>query len=232
MLTLAIEASNKSLSIALFKGDDVLIQDGMENTLQHSIHLATTVDRVMKQSPYTYQQLDRIVVSNGPGSYTGLRIGVTFAKTLAQTVGCSLIGVSSLKVLALSAKEEALVIPFYDARRQNVFVGYYENGQSVKPDEHIAFSEVLNNLSTDKPLCFISPDMAMYQPMILEKYPNAVCVTTYPKASNMLQQLMEQEQSVHDLLPSYLKLAEAEENWRKENPFVATNDLIERRNDK
>lgn len=235
MSTLVIEASNQSLSIALFKAQQVISHVHIEKTLQHSIHLAPAVEQVMAKSQCTYQQLSRIVVSNGPGSYTGLRIGVAFAKTLAQTLNIPLVPVSSLQVLAESVdnKDNKLIIPFYDARRQNVYVGYYANGNKVYDDEHLAMSNVLDKLSRQqKELVFISPNMSLYKECIIERFPNATFIENYPNACDMQRFLMFPNQHYHDVLPSYLKLAEAEETWQKTSGLRATNDLVERRDER
>lgn len=235
MFTLVIEASNQSLSIALFKAHQVISHVHMEKTLQHSIHLAPAVETVMAQGQCTYQQLSGIVVSNGPGSYTGLRIGVAFAKTLSQTLNIPLIPVSSLHVLAESVENKAnkLIIPFYDARRQNVYVGYYVDGNSVYDDEHIAMSNVLDKIAVQqKEVVFISPDMSLYKESIIERFPNATCIEKYPNACDMQRFLTFPNQHYHEVLPSYLKLAEAEETWQKTSGLRATNDLVERRDER
>lgn len=235
MFTLAIEASNQSLSVALFKEETVISHVHMEKTLQHSIHLAPAVEQVMQKGQCTYQQLTRIVVSNGPGSYTGLRIGVSFAKALAQTLSIPLIPVSSLQILAeyVSSQQNKLIVPFFDARRQNVYVGYYFDGKSLYADEHVAMSTVLERLmSQSNELVFISPDIALYHNQIIEKFPNATLMEHYPNACDMQRFLQFPSQHYHQVLPSYLKLAEAEETWEKVSGLRATNDLVERRDER
>ncbi|MBS4769623.1 tRNA (adenosine(37)-N6)-threonylcarbamoyltransferase complex dimerization subunit type 1 TsaB [Carnobacteriaceae bacterium zg-ZUI240] len=231
MITLAIEAANKSLSVALFQDDTLIASESLENTLQHSVHLAPCVDTVMKTAGVTMKQLNQIAVSVGPGSYTGLRIGVTFAKTLSQTLNIPVLPLSSLHVLALSLENtNHLVVPFYDARRQNVFVGYYKNGINIEMDEHLPFAQVLEKVKAHKSLTFISPDMPLYKESILHHFPNASCIQAYPSAQHMLRAKNRQCVASDDVLPVYLKLAEAEENWNKVNGIVATNELIERAN--
>ncbi|WP_419349001.1 tRNA (adenosine(37)-N6)-threonylcarbamoyltransferase complex dimerization subunit type 1 TsaB, partial [Acinetobacter baumannii] len=73
------------------------------------------------------EAIDRFVVAQGPGSYTGLRIAVTTAKSFAWTMGKELVGISSLALLAGNVQETtALIVPLFDARRDNVFAGVYQ----------------------------------------------------------------------------------------------------------
>lgn len=235
MFTLVIEASNQSLSVALFKGQNVIGNRHIEKTLQHSIHLAPLIEQVMLQSQCTYNQLSAIVVSNGPGSYTGLRIGVTFAKTLSQMLNIPLIPVSSLHVLSESVVNQChkLIVPFYDARRQNVYVGYYVEGNSIGADEHVAMAAVLEKVAKQsKDVVFISPDIAIYKEMIAEKFPHAMLIEKYPNACDMQTFLTFPHKHYHEVVPSYLKLAEAEEVWQKTSGLRATNDLVERRDER
>lgn len=235
MFNLVIEASNQSLSVALFQDGKVVSNVHLEKTLQHSIHLAPAVEEVMTNGQCTYAQLENVVVSNGPGSYTGLRIGITFAKTLGQTLNIPIIPVSSLQMLSESVANygDKIVVPFYDARRQNVYVGYYADGKSVYADEHVAMSTVLDKLSNQsKEIVFISPDIQIFKESIIEKFPSATLIERYPNACDMQRFLTFPHQHYHEVLPSYLKLAEAEETWENVSGLRATNDLVERRNDK
>ena len=97
------------------------------------------------------QQLERIAVAQGPGSYTGLRIGVTTAKTLADTLHIPLVGVSSLKNIAANCVGVLkVIVPLFDARRNNVYAGGYrwqEGLQSVIPDQHVALPTLLHALA-------------------------------------------------------------------------------------
>ena len=125
MTILALDTSNKTLSVAVELTDGTIIEQTIENTLQHSVLLVPTIEAVFKEAGITAKDLTKIVVAEGPGSYTGLRIGVTVAKTLAKSLGIPLVGVSSLDVflpdLASKVKVGEVVVPFFDARRGNIF---------------------------------------------------------------------------------------------------------------
>lgn len=234
MTILAIETANKTLSVALVQQHQVVYEKTMTQTLQHSIFLAPSVEEVMKQANMDVTQLKAIAISNGPGSYTGLRIGVTFAKTLAYTLNIPIIPVSSLKVLANSVTtkliqsvlstsqmveydvKQQLIISFFDARRGNVFIGGYIGETMVVNDCHVNMANYLCQLKEQQkqPFCFVSPDIAIYEELIKTHYPNTLCIEGYPSAGT-LGFLSDNEPNVncHELTPYYLKLAEAEENW-------------------
>lgn len=85
------------------------------------------IEWLLQQAQLKPKDLDEIIVTEGPGSYTGLRIGVTTAKTLAYTLNIRLYGVSSLKAIAAQIQySDAYIIPVINARRQHVYAGVYQ----------------------------------------------------------------------------------------------------------
>ncbi len=96
MKILALDTSNRPLSVAVLEDDTLLAETTLNMARKHSTTLMPIISEMLQKSDTTPQDLDRIVVSAGPGSYTGLRIGVTAAKTLAFTLNKELVGVSSL----------------------------------------------------------------------------------------------------------------------------------------
>ena len=130
MFVLAIDTSNTTLSVALVENNEILIEVIEATKNDHSKRLMPTIEALFKKVNRTPKELDLIAVAEGPGSYTGVRIGVTVAKTLAWTLNKPLVGVSSLEILARNIKEDAYIIPLFDARRQTVFAGVYEGASS------------------------------------------------------------------------------------------------------
>ena len=123
MKVLAFDTSSKALSVALLEEENRLAELTLTIKKNHSITLMPTIEFLMASIDWKPTDLDRIVVAEGPGSYTGLRIAVATAKTLAQTLKIDLVGVSSL--LALVPEEiEGLAIPVMDARRNHVYAGF------------------------------------------------------------------------------------------------------------
>ena len=136
MNILAMDTSNKALSLAILENEETLGQVTLNIKKNHSITLMPAIDFLMNSLDMKPTDLDRIVVAQGPGSYTGLRIAVATAKTLAHTLKIELVGVSSLLAL-VPEQVEGLVIPIMDARRNNVYAGFYRSGQAVRPEAHL-----------------------------------------------------------------------------------------------
>ncbi|MFV8213956.1 tRNA (adenosine(37)-N6)-threonylcarbamoyltransferase complex dimerization subunit type 1 TsaB, partial [Streptococcus pluranimalium] len=144
MKVLAFDTSNQTLSVALVEDSD--LQADMTLTVQknHSVSLMPTVDFLMQQVGWKPSDLEKIVVAQGPGSYTGLRVAVATAKTLAYSLGIDLVGVSSLQALALPVKTDTVLIPLIDARRQHAYVGFYQNGKALAEDTYASIEVIID----------------------------------------------------------------------------------------
>ncbi|WP_430608248.1 tRNA threonylcarbamoyl adenosine modification protein YeaZ [Enterococcus sp. DIV2379] len=226
MKTLAIDTSNQTLAVAVVDGQEVLGQSQTMAIKNHSTALMPAIDGLMQAVGMAPKELEQIVVAKGPGSYTGLRIGVTTAKTLAQTLNIPLIGVSSLKAVAANCVGVSqVIVPLFDARRQNVYAGAYQwhNGtlETRIKDQHISLSELLTQLKAvdGQEVLFVGADTIKFKDMIEAELPtariNQVSLWNYPNGV-VLAAIAKEEApvaSIHDFVPDYLKLVEAEEKW-------------------
>lgn len=224
MITLGIDTSNQPLSVGLINDNKVMGQVQTAVKKNHSITLMPAVDELVKSVGLVPADIDRIAVAHGPGSYTGLRIGVTVAKTLACTLDKELVGISSLKVLAANCLGvDGWIVPLFDARRNNVYTGIYQwqNGELavIVKDRHIPLDTLLEKIGRDKKVYFTGLDTEKFAEQILEKIPSAV-INQVPlwdlPSGAVLAQLAEKEtpaENVHGFLPKYLKRVEAEEKW-------------------
>ena len=215
MKLLAFDTSNQALSLAILEDEHLLAQTTLNIKKNHSITLMPAIDFLMNSLDMKPKDLDRIVVAQGPGSYTGLRIAVATAKTLAHTLKIELVGVPSLLAL-VPEQVEGLVIPIMDARRNNVYAGFYQSGQAVRPDAHLPLAEVLEMAGTaDQPVTFVG-ETATFAEQIKDALPQAAIQSTLPDAATIGRLGLDlQAQSIHDFVPNYLKRVEAEENWLK-----------------
>ncbi len=152
-IILNIETATKNCSVSLSKNDIVLnCLELNEGQFSHAEKLHDFISEVLIGSNLKMKDIDAIAVSKGPGSYTGLRIGVSAAKGLCFALNLPLISVPTLKSLAASiqVKKGEYIIPLLDARRMEVYSGVfdYQNKQIVETKAEIidenSFSESLN----------------------------------------------------------------------------------------
>ena len=215
MKILAFDTSNRALSLAVLEDTELLGQVTLNIKKNHSITLMPAIDFLMNSLDMKSTDLDRIAVAQGPGSYTGLRIAVATAKTLAHTLKIELVGVSSLLAL-VPEQVEGLVIPIMDARRNNVYAGFYQSGQAMRPEVHLPLAEVLEIAgAANQPVTFVG-ETAAFVEQIKAALPQAAIQPTLPDAAAIGRLGLElPAQSIHDFVPNYLKRVEAEENWLK-----------------
>ncbi len=128
---LSIETSTRGCSVAIHQDDKLLTISELFHEKSSSEMLTTLIESVIKVSNLTFQDLDAIAVAKGPGSYTGLRIGVSTAKGLAYTLEKPLIATNTLEAMShqinhYSGLHSPLLCPMIDARRMEVYCAVYE----------------------------------------------------------------------------------------------------------
>lgn len=208
MKLLCMDTSTSVMTIALAEKGKVL---GELTTLlksNHSVRLMPALSHVMEEVGWKPADLDQIAVGVGPGSYTGVRIGVTTAKSLAWALHIPLVGVSSLQTIALGAGMwSGLVSPFLDARRGQVYTGLYRldegrmEGEPVERDQIVLFAdwkEKLNREYSGESVAYIGEEKL--------------------RASSMVRLvealgLQGDVERAYDMVPNYTQLAEAEAKW-------------------
>ena len=129
MLTLAIETSASLGSVALFEANTVLAEQSLELGRQHGQSLIPTIQQLLSNCGKQPRDLELIAVSIGPGSYTGLRVGVVCAKTLAYAANCRLTAVDTLQAVACNSPADTTIVEVIcDAQRGDLFAGKYSPG--------------------------------------------------------------------------------------------------------
>lgn len=226
MNILTINTSNQALGVGLLQ-DGQIIGEVITNLVKnHSVRLMPAIDHVMKEVGIEPAQLDKIVVAKGPGSYTGVRIGIITAKSLAWALDIPVVGVSSLEVLAYQGRfYDSYICPFFDARRQSVFTSLYqwENNElrTIYDEENVLMQEWLTKVKKDdKSILFLSPDLELHKKMIIEHVGDKAIFPESPyhiaQPSHLALIGMEKTpKHTHLLVPNYLRLSEAEANWIK-----------------
>ena len=126
MFIAAIETSGTRGGVALADGDELLGEESFEEGMVHGRALIPALDRILKKAGITPRDLGLVAVDVGPGSYTGVRVGVAAARMLAMAIGCPVAPVVSLDVLAENAEDlEDFVSPVLDARWEQVYAAAF-----------------------------------------------------------------------------------------------------------
>jgi tRNA threonylcarbamoyl adenosine modification protein YeaZ len=228
MKLLAFDTSSQALSVALTEDDTLLGKIDLNIKKNHSITLMPAIDFLMTNAGLQPEDLDRIAVAQGPGSYTGLRIAVTTAKTLASTLNIDLVGVSSLAAIAANVDVAGKVVPLIDARRQNVYAGIYENGLSVSQEQHIELDKLMETMKTEETLIFTG-ELANFRELIAQTLPQAKFVENAERRLPNAYQIARlgagyEPVNVDTFVPEYLKKVEAEEKWLETHAEDQGND--------
>ena len=133
MIVLGLDTCLNACSVAVLDGDRVLARASESMARGHQERLAPMAQAVMAQAGLPFARLERIGATVGPGSFTGLRVGVAFAKGLASALGIPAVGVGSLE--ALAAEAEGLVAAAIDARRDQVYLQVLDSGAALTPPQ-------------------------------------------------------------------------------------------------
>ncbi|MBT8260702.1 MAG: tRNA (adenosine(37)-N6)-threonylcarbamoyltransferase complex dimerization subunit type 1 TsaB [Flavobacteriaceae bacterium] len=185
---LNIETSTTNCSVSLSnKGETLVLKEDYNSNYSHAERLHFFIDNAIKEAKISKNDLHAIAVSKGPGSYTGLRIGVSTAKGLCYALNIPLISISTLKALAYQVKaERGIIIPMLDARRMEVYSAVFDaNHEQIRSIK----AEVLNEDSFSKYLesnkvYFIGNGVEKTKALINSK--NAVFIEyKLPSAENM-----------------------------------------------
>lgn len=216
-LIINLETATTVCSVALAKDGQLLFVKEINGDYTHAENLTRFIDTVLEETGYTLKQLDAISISKGPGSYTGLRIGVSTAKGLCYSLNKPLIAINTLQHSASACslrygEKNDLFCPMIDARRMEVYCAIYDkNNRCIRAtaaeiiDEQ-AFHELLK-----KQVIYFFGDGAEKCKPVLSQNPNAVFIDhLYPSAANMIglsEQAYTQQQfeDVAYFEPFYLK---------------------------
>lgn len=204
MITLFIDTCTNNLNIAIIKDDKVLDKSTLSSN-EHSKYAMPEIERLFKENNINPKSVEQIMVINGPGSFTGIRIGVTIAKTYAWACNINIIPVSTLKAYALSLNNYDYYVPMIDARRKCVYAGIYDKEYNeIMEDMYISIEELFVKTEELTNVCYISND-------------NIKDINTHTVSLDIqkIYDYYKNKEGInpHSLMPNYLKKTEAEEKF-------------------
>ncbi len=200
MISLFLDTASHNMIVGIYKDTDELYFSIEENNNQLSEKLLPAIKRAFENVDLSLADINRIYVVNGPGSFTGVRIGVAVAKTIAWALKKEIIPISELELMASTDIDEKNKLSMIDARRGYVYAGIYDKNLNVViEDTYTALDFVLSQIDQDAVM--ISDDSFEFE-------------TTIPKYN--IPQIIEKHKNdlpcnPHSLNPNYLKKTEAEE---------------------
>ncbi|MBE6806464.1 MAG: tRNA (adenosine(37)-N6)-threonylcarbamoyltransferase complex dimerization subunit type 1 TsaB [Ruminococcaceae bacterium] len=225
-IILAVDTSAKPVSCAIAQDQRILGSFYVNNGLTHSQTLMPMIQHLLEITGLTVNQLDAVAVNAGPGSFTGVRIGVSAVKGLAFTDNLPCVSVSTLEAMAVqvSAPCGTLVCGTMDARCQQVYTALFEINQAGKPVRLTADAALtLNQLeemlkNQDRPIILVGDGSELTYKALNSTIPQlslAPAPVRYQNASGtalvaMEKLLSDETVTAEDLLPEYLRLPQAE----------------------
>ena len=232
MLTLAFETSAKAASVALMDGRKLLGESYQNTGLTHSQTLMVMAEDLLKTCGKTAQQVEAVAVAAGPGSFTGVRIGVAAAKGFAWGAEIPCYGVSTLEAMALSLGVwDGYVVPTMDARRNQTYTAVFraEKGNLTRLEEDMAisFEELKGKIKNfQEPVFLVGDGAVLCYNTLLEEVPGLVLPPEHrmhQRASGVAlaaKRMMDAGEGGNgaELKPNYLRLSQAErERMDREN---------------
>lgn len=208
MISIFIDTSLSNVSISVIKDNKILslIEENIPNA--HSIYTTSFLDKALKEANINPYDIDNIYVINGPGSFTGLRIGVTIAKTYGYLIKKELTPISSLKSYALSTNLPFPRMSIIPANKTHYYIGIYnENYESIIKEEFASHDTVKKLIDTYHP-SLIGPDDKLLGDYQINKVSLDIL--------NIINYYQDKEKvNYFKLVPNYLKLPQAVEDKNK-----------------
>ncbi len=232
MRILSVDTSSNVASVAICDDEKLVCEIIVNNKKTHSQTLMPMIDSALKQSELEICDIDLLVSANGPGSFTGLRIGVSAVKGLSHAADIPVVGVSTLEAMAYNLPFcEYVISPIMDARRQQVYNAVYEwnNGEliEVKAPRALSIEELIQEFSTlNKKVVFLGDGVKVHKQYITEKLGDkatfAPACANEQRASGLAiaaKKLYDEGKAVscYELAPVYLRKPQAERELEERN---------------
>ncbi len=223
MPILAVDTATLVSSVAIATSDTLVAELTIQTRKTHSERLMPHIAHLLEMAEIAQTSLKAVAVSIGPGSFTGLRIGLATAKALTYALNIPLIGVPTLAALAFSCPVPGVILaPMLDAQKGNVYLGLYEWREDtvyeVKPPQVVAFAQAQAELANlDKPALMLGEAAVMHKADIVHPAPPHVVMPRAGSVAVMAQAMYGQgiRHDIASLEPLYIRRSEAEELWER-----------------
>lgn len=224
MKILSIDTSSSICGIAVLENKKLLKEVSYNNGLTHSETLMPIIKNTLTELNITLNDIDLIVCDKGPGSFTGIRIGVATSKAFADSLNITQIGISSLETLAYNVKTDGMICSLIDAKNNNVYVGVFENIDGKYILRRNFSTENINDLllefkDSEYTITFVGDGAIHYKETILSALPNkSIFVDSNDlSACNLALAGLSHfnNEDIPDVMPLYLRKPQAERMLEK-----------------
>lgn len=227
MIVLSIDSATDAATVAVVSDDQILGEMNFANKKQHSVLIMPMIDGLLKSLDLTINDIDGFVISKGPGSFTGLRIGMATIKGLSLGSSKPYVSISSLDSLAYNLYgTKGIVCPIMDALRENVYCGLYkfENGEMIKLMDYdrLSLDELVSKLKEfNEPVYFVGDGTKKYGDLLKNSLDNCFFAPNnlnYTRASSLGElgiKLLSQgiRDDINLSNPLYLRKSQAEREY-------------------
>ena len=232
MKVLAVDTSSMVATCAIMDDERLLVEYVINHKRTHSQKIMPIIKEVLENCEVKVEDIDVYAIAKGPGSFTGLRIGMATIKGLAHVADKPVVGIPTLEALAFNlVYSEGIIVPIMDARRNRVFTGMYrwENGKfhTIKDQDVIEIDELLDMLKErNERVIFNGDGTLVYKEKIIsvlgESAIFAPSSVNMAKASSVAQLALAKAkkgevESYFDIVPDYLRKSQAEREYDERN---------------
>lgn len=192
MISLCMDSAYKQLVLGLYKDKELLAGISLEAFKKQSETIFVELNRLLKETNLDYKDIDRVIITKGPGSYTGIRIAMTIAKVLCSQMHKDLYTISTMQLYAGIEKQANVIL---DARSQRAYVAHVEDGQIQGNIQILTLDEVKEFIETNPGILLGDADLMGQDVQKVDFLKNFIELEPY----------YEKVENIHALVPDYLK---------------------------
>lgn len=192
MISLCMDSAYKQLVLGLYKDKELLADISLEAFKKQSETIFVELNRLLKETNLDYKDIDRVIITKGPGSYTGIRIAMTIAKVLCSQMHKELYTISTMQLYAGIEKQANVIL---DARSQRAYVAHVEDGQIQGNIQILTLDEVKEFIETNPGILLGDADLMGQDVQKVDFLKNFIELEPY----------YEKVENIHALVPDYLK---------------------------
>ncbi|MBR3002638.1 MAG: tRNA (adenosine(37)-N6)-threonylcarbamoyltransferase complex dimerization subunit type 1 TsaB [Clostridia bacterium] len=223
MKVLSIDTSSNICGVAILKDNKLIKEISLDNGLTHSESLMPTIDQIFKETKLSLKDIDLLVCDKGPGSFTGIRIGVSTVMAFSDSLGIPSVGITSLETLAHNVETDGIICSLIDAKNSNCYFGLYElideKYTILHPLVAHHIDDIINILKEySKSITFVGSGSIVNETLIKEQLTNCIIsdnnnLSAYKLGLAGLKSY--KSGNYENVMPLYLRKSQAERNFEE-----------------